>query len=107
VERRLVRGHRLDRLDLDDTVVLTTAAMSGAAMSGAIALLRSACAFRRQTVETELAEAVIKPLMVGQLRGVDARRAARGARPGHERIMLFGRVVRVDTSVPPGGIPRM
>ena len=53
-------------------------------------------AFGRQPIEPQLAEPVVQPLVIGELRGVDADELREPLGPGHEPDHVLGRVVRVD-----------
>src|ERR1019366_37003 len=96
VERRFVRDHGLDRLDLDDARRLDD---RGDERGGDIGRDRRA-AFRRalgrQPIEAKLAQPVVQPLVVGKVRGVDAHQLGKPFGTGHEADHVLGRVVRVD-----------
>ena len=71
-KRLLVRNHRLDRRELDDVRRLDHRRDQRSRDIGRHQFTSLGGAFRRKAVESQFAQPVIKPFVVGQLGGINA-----------------------------------
>ena len=95
-ECRLVGNHRFDRLELDDAGRLDDGGDERGGDVGGNRVVPLGGAFGRQAIEPELSEPVVQPLVIGDLRRVDAHQLRQPFGARDEADHVLGRVVGVD-----------